>query len=104
MLPCFDENDPAMIQDDKYFRLNRPGFNVHQSCQHGIQRNRELAYWVAQNRNLERKMFLIKHHVYVNFTAFDQQQPTYINVARQAGSAFDSFVLVYYLGQAIFYF
>ena len=101
MLPCFDENDPAMIQDDKYFRLNRPGFNVHQSCQHGIQRNRELAHWVAQNRNPRRKMFLIKHHVYVNFTTFDQQQPTYINVARLVGSTFQPNVSFFQLYNAV---
>ena len=59
MLPCFDENDPSMRQDQTY----------NGTCKHGIQRNQELAHWVSQYRNRQRKMFLIKHHVYVNFTS-----------------------------------
>ena len=90
MLPCFDENDPTMIQDEVYFRLSRPSYNLHQSCEHGIQRNQQLVQWVKENRNPARKMFLIKHHVYVNFTAYEQPQPTYINVARDPVNLFAS--------------
>ena len=83
MLPCFDEHDSTMIQDEVYFRSNRPDFDPFQSCQQGTKRNEALIEWIRQYKNPNRKTFLIKHHLYLNFTSFDTVQPTYINVARK---------------------
>ena len=85
MLPCFDENDPTMIQNEEYFRNNRPDFDPFQSCQQGTKRNEALTQWLRQYKNSNRKTFLIKHHLYLNFTSFGDAQPTYINVARDKG-------------------
>ena len=75
--------------DELYFEENRPEFDVH-GCLHSIQRNAELAEWVKNFKSKTRNTFMIKHHVFVNFTDFGVDQPTYINVARDPINLFAS--------------
>ena len=67
----------------------RPNFDYH-GCKHGIMRSSELSEWISNFRDKKRNTFLIKHHVFANFTDFNQPQPTYINVARDPVNLFAS--------------
>jgi len=56
----------------------------------GIGGQEALIKHVAETKPTDEKYFLLKHHYYLNFTNFEAEQPTMINVVRDPVSRFSS--------------
>merc|ERR1712062_853253 len=47
LIPCFDQNDPKLVQEDSYFRKHRPDWDPTK-CKHTLKRNADLVHWLGQ--------------------------------------------------------